>query len=191
MEISKPGFSGAAASNYFIETANALSDIQQSIESAGDMASGKDRMAAKQNMDDSNRSIYDFTMEKNYANEYDTVVSKLASAYATDTVRSDDDRYDYIGTLYKNYDQEMNDKLNYVISEMEALCGEHFQVPTATPKVEMALEKIKNTLPQSSDLANETVKEISNFANEIREIDMSSAEMARKQWVVDGEKNDL
>lgn len=191
MEISKPGFSGAAASNYFIETANALSDIQQSIESAGDMASGKDRVAAKQNMDDSNRSIYDFTMEKNYANEYDTVVSTLASAYATDTVRSDDDRYDYIGTLYKNYDQEMNDKLNYVISEMEALCEEHFQVPTATPKVEMALEKIKNTLPQSSDLANETVKEISNFSNEIRVIDMCSAEKAGKQWKVDGKKNNL
>jgi len=168
MDLSKKGFTGQAASNYFIETSQKVAFVQQAILSAGE------ELFTTPTKDKKPDPVYDFTMEKDYTKEYDRIVRDLGNAYSPDTVISDDNRYSYIGDLYQKYDQEMDEKIKYMISEMEGLCKDHFQIPSATPKVEATLEKIKNSLSESSELSNQTSKEMQKFAMEIAEIDGSS-----------------
>jgi len=168
MDLSKKGFTGQAASNYFMDTSQKVAFVQQAILSAGEELLSVPTKSKKPD------PVYDFTMEKDYVKEYDQIVRDLGDAYSPDAVRSDDSRYSYIGDLHQKYGQEMDEKIKYMIAEIENLCNDHFQIPSATPKVEATLEKIKKSLSESFELTNETSREMQRFSMEIAEIDGSS-----------------
>lgn len=165
MDLSKKGFTGQAASNYFSNIAETVFNAQQIICAPGEVPLFEFPTKSAINSFDQGDS------EQNYIQRYNQMVDDLAIAYSPDAICMDDERYEYVSYLNNKYDDEMDNKINYMIDEMKALCENHFQIPSATPKVEATLDKIRDSLPQSSDLAKKTVQEISSFRQNMEDID--------------------
>lgn len=191
----KKGFAGVASQNYFakvhdtIQSAeNALSSGQETINASAQVeeqnegylskaknqtqSSGKIFNIIEKSSDQNNRN-YDIGefIPGTYITKYERAVDQLYISYSPGTVTSNDGLYSYIIQKNNQYDDEMTNKIHHVISEMQNLLNNHLQVPTATPKIEAILEEIKQSLPQSSALAQATSNEINRYYQSIARID--------------------
>lgn len=162
------GFIGRAALSYFDRIEGILDSGEKCINASVQMAGSGEEVFTHSIKKEESQGFIPEGSTKSKVQEWNM---ELLNNLSQNAVATDDDKYEYLYLGQTKQEENLQEKMEYVLSKIETLCTEKFVMPTVTPKVEKQVASIRKSMQTSQKLTEDMTRTITQFAKQIDEDD--------------------